>query len=98
MLLVGCRINVDLKMKITIGYDLTGEFATNHTGKYKKHGAWVKPVFPSNRSLQGSPATPYIFDDRVKFEDVADAIMYWYQYGSETHRLRNGALQVETFV
>jgi hypothetical protein len=29
--------------------------------------------------LQGSPQTPYIFDDRVRFEDVADAIMYWYQ-------------------
>jgi len=55
-----------------------GEFATNHTGKYKSHGVWVEPVFPSNRSLQGSPATPYIFDDRVKFEDVADAIAYWY--------------------
>ena len=55
-----------------------GEFATNHTGKYKKHGIWVKPVFPSNRSLQGSPQTPYIFDDRVNFEDVADAIRYWY--------------------
>jgi glycosyltransferase involved in cell wall biosynthesis len=55
-----------------------GEFATNHTGKYKKHGSWVKPVFPSNRSLQGSPATPYIFDDRVKYEEVADAIRYWY--------------------
>jgi glycosyltransferase involved in cell wall biosynthesis len=55
-----------------------GEFATNHTGKYKLHGVWAKPVFPTNRSLQGSPATPYIFDDRVRFEDVADAIMYWY--------------------
>jgi glycosyltransferase involved in cell wall biosynthesis len=55
-----------------------GEFATNHTGKYKLHGVWAKPVFPSNRSLQGSPATPYIFDDRVNFEDVADAILYWY--------------------
>jgi glycosyltransferase involved in cell wall biosynthesis len=54
------------------------EFATNHTGKYKLHGVWVKPVFPSNRSLQGSPATPYIFDDRVNFEDVATAIRYWY--------------------
>ena len=60
-----------------------GEFATNHTGKYKKHGAWVKPVFPSNRSLQGSPMTPYIFDDRVRFEDVADAIMYWYTMGDD---------------
>jgi hypothetical protein len=55
-----------------------GEFATNHTGKYKLHGVWAKPVFPSNRSLQGSPATPYIFDDRVRFEDVGDAIMDWY--------------------
>ena len=55
-----------------------GEFATNHMGKYKNHGVWVKPVFPSNRSLQGSPATPYIFDDRVRFEEVADAIRYWY--------------------
>jgi len=55
-----------------------GEFATNHTGKYKLHGIWAKPVFPSNRSLQGSPQTPYIFDDRCKYEDVADAIRYWY--------------------
>jgi glycosyltransferase involved in cell wall biosynthesis len=55
-----------------------GEFATNHTGKYKLHGVWAKPVFPSNRSLQGSPQTPYIFDDRVNFEDVADALAYWY--------------------
>ena len=56
-----------------------GKFATNHTGKYKNHGHWAKPVFPSNRSLQGSPMTPYIFDDRAKYEDVADAIMYWHE-------------------
>jgi len=55
-----------------------GEFATNHTGRFTKHGHWAKPVFPSNRSLQGSPQTPYIFDDRVRYEDVADAIRYWY--------------------
>ena len=60
-----------------------GEFATNHNGKYKNHGVWVKPVFPSNRSLQGSPQTPYIFDDRAKFEDVADAIAYWYNMTEE---------------
>jgi len=82
-----------------------GEFSTNHTGKYKNHGNWVKPVFPSNRSLQGSPATPYIFDDRVKYEDVATAIMYWYgtdpewrdTYGKEGREwaLQNG-LTAET--
>jgi len=56
-----------------------GEFSTNHLGKYKNHGKWVVPVFPSNRSLQGSPSTPYIFDDRVNFNDVANAIMQWWQ-------------------
>lgn len=54
------------------------DFSTNHRGKYKMHGVWTRPVFPSNRSLQGSPATPYIFDDRVSTEDVADAFLYWY--------------------
>jgi glycosyltransferase involved in cell wall biosynthesis len=60
-----------------------GKFSTNHTGKYRTHGKWVFPVFPSNRSLQGSPSTPYIFDDRVQFEDVAKAIMYWYTTDAE---------------
>jgi glycosyltransferase involved in cell wall biosynthesis len=60
-----------------------GEFATNHTGRYKKHGIWVKPVFPSNRSLQGSPQTPYIFDDRVTYEEVGDAMKYWYEMTEE---------------
>ena len=64
-----------------------GDFATNHTGQYKKHGSWVKPVFPSNRSLQGSPQTPYIFDDRVNFEDVADAIRYWYDLPFATRKV-----------
>jgi glycosyltransferase involved in cell wall biosynthesis len=54
------------------------EFPSNHTGRYKKHAEWAKPVFPTNRSLQGSPPTPYIFDDRVDYKDVADAIEYWY--------------------
>lgn len=53
-------------------------FASNHGGRYKKHGNWVKPVFPAAINLQGSVPTPYIFDDRCDIRDVADAIMYWY--------------------
>jgi glycosyltransferase involved in cell wall biosynthesis len=64
----------------------SGEFTSNHAGKYKTHGKWAKPVFPSNRSLQGSPATPYIFDDRVDYREVADAIMYWYNMDSATRK------------
>jgi glycosyltransferase involved in cell wall biosynthesis len=61
-----------------------GKFSTNHKGTFKKHGSWVKPVFPSNRSLQGSPQTPYIFDDRAKYEDVAHAINEWYIDGEDS--------------
>jgi len=42
------------------------------------HGEWVKPVWPSNRALVGSPPTPYIFDDRCRFDDVAQAMKDWY--------------------
>ena len=62
------------------------EFSTNHKSKYKNHGSWAKPVFPSNRSIQGSPATPYIFDDRCQYEDVADAMLYWYNVTPEQRK------------
>jgi glycosyltransferase involved in cell wall biosynthesis len=52
----------------------TEQFGSNHLGKYKKHGKWAFPVFPSNVSLIGSPPTPYIFDDRCDFRDVANQL------------------------
>jgi len=63
--------------------EFTTDFPTNHDGTVKEHAKWAKPVFPSNRSLQGSPSTPYIFDDRVDFRDVAEAIKYWYDMSKE---------------
>lgn len=54
------------------------KFTTNTRGKYKKHGIWAKPVWPVVQTLQGSPPTPYIFDDICTWEDTAEAIMYWY--------------------
>lgn len=42
------------------------------------HGRWVKPVWASNISLQGSVPTPYIFDERCRYEDVGDALYEWY--------------------
>jgi len=52
----------------------TEQFGSNHLGKYKKHGKFAFPVFPSNVSLIGSPPTPYIFDDRCDFRDVANQL------------------------
>ena len=59
------------------------EWGSNHRGTYKKHGVWAKPIFPSNLSLAGSPPTPYIFDDRCRYEDAADALKYWYDIPKE---------------
>ena len=52
-------------------------------------GDWVKPVWPSTRSLQGSIPTPYIFDDRCRFDDVADRIKEWYDVPKE-ERVKRG--------
>ena len=59
------------------------ELGSNHRGTYKEHGEWVKPVFPSNISLQGSPMTPYIFDDRAQYEDAGEVLYEWYKVGPE---------------
>lgn len=71
------QMNFTTNSGVPIMFD--SSFQSNHIGKFTKHGEWAKPVYPSNRSLQGSPQTPYIFDDRCDFRDVADAIMYWYK-------------------
>ena len=63
--------------------EFTTEFPSNHDRTYETHAGWAKAVFPSNRSIQGSPMTPYIFDDRVDFRDVAEAIKYWYDMSKE---------------
>ena len=49
-------------------------------------GDWCKPVWPSNRSLQGSIPTPYIYDDRPRSEDFADRFKEWYDMGDEERK------------
>lgn len=50
------------------------KFLSNHFGKYEKCGVWANPVFPNNMSIVGSVSTPYIFDDRLDFRDLAKVI------------------------
>ena len=49
-------------------------------------GDWAKPVWPSNRALVGSPPTPYIFDDRCRFDDAAEKIKEWYDETPERRK------------
>jgi hypothetical protein len=50
------------------------------------HGEWAKPVWPKSRSLQGSPPTPYIYDDRCDWYEAADAIEFWYNMTKEQRK------------
>lgn len=61
----------------------SSDVPSNHNGTYKTHGKWAFPVFPNNRSLVGSPGTPYIWDDRCRPEDAAEQIMNLYNMSKE---------------
>ena len=99
-------VNVTGGLQDQCGFKYKGEYLTykdyswvhslHDAKKWKDNsdltwGDWCKPVWPSNRSLQGSIPTPYIFDDRPKFEDFADRLKEWYDMGDE-ERQRCGKL------
>ena len=67
-------------------YTPDADIPSNHTGAHKKHGKWAFPVFPNNRSLVGSPPTPYIWDDRCRPEDAAERIMEVYKMSPEDRK------------
>ena len=86
-------VNVTGGLQDHCGFAIDGKYLTENDYKKVKslhdwrkwehnedltHGEWVKPVWPRSRALQGSIPTPYIFDDRADWIDVADAIEEWY--------------------
>jgi glycosyltransferase involved in cell wall biosynthesis len=68
--------------------DFNETFCSNHFGTYKKHGEWAVPIYPSNMSIVGSIPTPYIFDDRADFRDIANAIEEIYNLIPEEREVR----------
>ena len=91
-------VNVTGGLQDQCGFKLRGEYLTYRdygaieslhdwrkweNNKELTHGEWVKPVWPKSRSLQGSPPTPYIFDDRCDWFEVADRINEWYEMSKE---------------
>jgi hypothetical protein len=69
--------------------EVDADFPSNHNGTYKEHGEWALPVYPTNRSIQGSPVTPYIWDDRCTSEDAAARITEAYNM-SKAERVERG--------
>lgn len=68
--------------------ELDADFPSNHNGTIKECGDWAFPVFPTNKSLVGSPLTPYIWDDRCRAEDAAEQLMNVYSLGREERKAR----------
>ena len=64
----------------------SSKIPSNHTGFFKSHGKWAFPVYPSNRSIQGSPKTPYIWDDRCRPEDATAQISKLYNMTREERK------------
>ena len=91
-------VNVTGGLQDQCGFDLEGEVLTaedyvkigslHDRKEWSRNellgwGNWVYPVWPSNRSLQGSPMTPFIFDDRCDFMEVAENLGYAFRAGRD---------------
>ena len=94
-------VNVTGGLQDQCGFKVNGEYLTYkdygnvvslhdwrlwEDNKSLTHGEWAKPVWPKSRSLQGSPPTPYIYDDRCDWYEAADAIEFWYNMTKEQRK------------
>ncbi len=52
------------------------------------YGDWAFPIWPTSMSPQGSPWTPYIYDDRCKWQDAGQKIKDVYDLGKEEIKRR----------
>ena len=67
---------------------LTEELPSNSTGEISTdHGEWTLPLWPQ-MNLQGSPATPYIYDSRASVSQIANQLKVWYDLGREERKRR----------
>jgi len=91
-------VNVTGGLQDQCGFDLEGEPLTaedyvkigslHDKRKWKNnellaYGNWAYPVWPSNLSLQGSPMTPFIFDDRCDYMEVVEQLGYAFRAGRD---------------
>ena len=86
-------VNVTGGLQDQCGFDFSADDYINIGTLHSKeergqtpHGEWVIPVWPSAINLNGSVPTPYIFDDRVNDNEVADAIMKMYKFSKKKRK------------
>jgi hypothetical protein len=80
-----CGFEMDGKYLTSEDYVKIGSLNDKRNYEGTKHGEWVKPIWPT-RSTAGSVPTPYIFDDKVDYADVAPLIREWYDMSREERK------------
>lgn len=58
-------------------------FDSNHTNRFTNYSKYAYAIIPSNISIQGSPLTPYIYDDRVSISDISLAMKHFYNMSNK---------------
>jgi glycosyltransferase involved in cell wall biosynthesis len=93
-----CGFEVDGKLLTHDDYIKIGSLHEWRKWEEKaKPGPWVRPVWSRALALAGSVPTPYIWDDRVDVEEVAEAIEEMYNTPKEV-RKANGLIGREAFI
>lgn len=65
------------------------DWGSNSDGKVKNtNGEWAFPLFPTARSLTGSPLTPYIFDDYSDWQEATEVLKQVYQMSRDERKRR----------
>lgn len=93
-----CGFKVDGKLLTAEDYIKIGSLHEWRKWEGKAEpGPWATPVWSRAQALAGSVPTPYIWDDRVDLEDVADAILKVYNTPKE-ERKANALIGREHFI
>ena len=98
-------VNVTGGLQDQCGFNFTADdyisIGSLHNKEKSKHlvleGEWAFPIWPSAINLNGSVPTPYIFDDRVNDDEVANTIATVYAQG-RPERKRRGLLGREFMI
>jgi glycosyltransferase involved in cell wall biosynthesis len=81
-----CGFNMNGNEFTARDYIEIGSLHQKNKWSFLKHGEWVIPIWPSAININGSPLTPYIFDDRVNTNDVVDSILKVYGWGRDVRK------------
>jgi glycosyltransferase involved in cell wall biosynthesis len=81
-----CGFNIDGKEFTEKDYIDIGSLHNKEKWSHIDHGNWCIPIWSVSQTINGSPMTPYIFEDRINHDDVSDTFMQMYLLGRDRRK------------